>query len=156
MNKLLGKAATSSNVASTQQNGDSRPKKDTNTANEVLATATTVFPFTLFPDTVTIDRSSLTITHRSFFRIAEVMTIRIEDVLNVTSYVGPFFGSVQITTRFFADKPYSVNYFWRDDALKIKQVMQGYIIARHNNIDYSNLPKKELVAILEKLGGGQQ
>lgn len=120
---------------------------------ETLLEATTVFPFTLFPDTVIIDREKLTVTHRVFFQVAEVMSIRIEDILNVTADVGPFFGSLKISTRFFdRRKPYRVNYLWREDALRIKRVMQGYIIARQKNIDCSAFSAKELAVMLDQLG----
>ena len=124
-------------------------------AHELLLSATTVFPFTLFPDTLTVDRTKLTVAHRSFFMVAEVMSIRVEDILNVTANVGPFFGSVQISTRFFdTQKPYTVNYLWRGDALKIKRIMQGYIIATQKKIDCSSLATKELVMLLDRLGQG--
>jgi|SRR5688572_14072325 len=120
---------------------------------QTLFEATTVFPFTLFPDTVVIDREKLTVTHRVFFQVAEVMSIRIEDILNVTADVGPFFGSLKISTRFFnTKKPYKVNYLWRGDAMRIKRIMQGYIIARQKDIDCSAFSSKELADMLDKLG----
>lgn len=125
-----------------------------NKSHEVLAKATTVFPFTLFPDTVTLDRSKLTISHREFFAVAEVMSIRIEDILNVTADVGPFFGSLKVYTRFFStEKPYAVNYLKRKDALRIKRTLQGYIIAIQKEIDCTTLPTKDLSRMLNELGG---
>ncbi|HEX8762178.1 MAG TPA: hypothetical protein VF733_00270 [Candidatus Saccharimonadales bacterium] len=127
-------------------------------AHEVLMRATTVFPFVLFPDTITIDRTKLTITHRWFFRVAEVIPIRIEDVLNVTANVGPFFGCIKIVTRFFEstgkDNHYEIKYLTRADALRIKHIMQGYIIATQKQIDSSALSTKELATLLVKLGEG--
>lgn len=122
-------------------------------SHEILAQATTVFPFTLFPDTVTLDRAKLTISHREFFAVAEVMSIRIEDILNVTADVGPFFGSLKVFTRFFnVDKPYTISFLRRSDALRIKRILQGYIIALQKNIDCSSLPTKELATMLDDLG----
>lgn len=125
-------------------------------SQEVLATATTVFPFTLFPDTVILDRTKLTVTHRSFFAVAEVVSIHIQDILNVTANVGPFFGSLIITTRFFdtAPKPYEVNWLWRNDAIRIKRILQGYIIATQRKIDCSALNTHELSTMLDELGRG--
>lgn len=124
-----------------------------NRSHEILIQATTVFPFTLFPDTVTLDRAKLTIAHREFFWVAEVMSIRIEDILNVTADVGPFFGSLKIFTRFFAtDRPYTVSFLRRSDALRIKRILQGYIIALQKNIDCSSMPTKELAGMLDELG----
>lgn len=122
-------------------------------SHEVLARATTVFPLTLFPDTVILDRAKLTISHREFFKVAEVMSIRIEDILNVTADVGPFFGSLKIFTRFFStDKPYEVNFLRRQDALRIKRILQGYVIALQKELDCSTLPTKELAKMLHDLG----
>ena len=120
---------------------------------DVLARAETVFPLTLFPDTITIDRSKITITQRSFMKSGEVLSIRIEDVLNVTAKVGPFFGSLLIATRFFnPEKPYMIDHFWRADVLRIKRVLQGYLIARQHNIDCSKLSTEELSHTLDELG----
>lgn len=128
-------------------------KKAVHNARETLLTATTVFPFTLFPDTITLDREKLTISHRIFFQVAEVMSIRIEDILNVTADVGPFFGSIKVSTRFFdAQKPYHINFLWRQDALRIKRVTQGYIIAMQKGIDCSALPTDKLADMLDQLG----
>jgi hypothetical protein len=124
-------------------------------ASDILMTATTVFPFTLFPDTVTIDRSKLSVTKRFFFAVSEAYSMRIEDILNVTADTGPFFGSVQITTRFFTEKtPYTVNYLWRSDAERIKRILQGYIIAMKKGIDCSAMPAKKLSKMLDDLGKG--
>ena len=120
---------------------------------ETLVTATTVFPFTLFPDTVTIDRNKLNITHRVFFWTGEVINIKIEDILNVTARVGPFLGSIQIHTRFYdPHRAYVVNLLWRKDALKIDRIMQGYYVAKEEGIDLSVLDTQELAQKLDELG----
>lgn len=122
-------------------------------SHEVLATATTAFPFSLFPDTVTLDRAKLTITHRTFFGAADVMSIRIEDILNVTANIGPILGSVKIVSRVFnIEKPYVVEKFKRNDALRLKHITQGYVIALQRDIDCSSLPTPQLAAMLEQLG----
>lgn len=122
-------------------------------SKEVLGSATTVFPFTFFPDTVTVDRTKVTVTHRSFLRVAEIVSIRIEDILNVAASVGPLFGSLHITARIFSpDKPYEINFLWREDALRLKRIMQGYVIAMQKKIDVSPLDTKELTDMLDELG----
>jgi hypothetical protein len=122
-------------------------------ARDVLFRATTIFPFTLFPDTLTIDRAKLTITRRAFLNAGEVLSISIEDLLNVTAAVGPIFGSIKISTRFFdPNKPYQIDFFWRKDALKIKRIAQGYIIAQQKGIDCSALSSHELARTLDELG----
>jgi hypothetical protein len=120
-------------------------------SGQVLTTVTTAL--TPFPDTLTVDRAKLTLTRRTFFSTAEVMSIRIEDILNVTTTVGPVFGSVKIVSRVMnTEQPYVINHFWRKDAVRFKRITQGYIIALQRGIDCSALHSNELAAMLDKLG----
>lgn len=122
-------------------------------SHEILASATTVFPLTIFPNTVIIDRAKLTITNRGFVKTAEVMSIRIEDILNVTANVGPMFGSLHIVSRVMTnEEPFDVRFLWRDDAIMLKRILQGYIIAIQKEIDCSPLKTAELSDMLNELG----
>ncbi len=126
-------------------------------SHEVLASATAVFPFELFPDSVTLDRTKVTITKRSFFWTSEIISIRIEDILNVTTGLGPFFGSLTVASRVMNSvDQFKINYFWRKDAIEMKHVIQGYVIAHHNNIDVSHLSRKEMIETLSELGHDAQ
>jgi len=120
-------------------------------SNQILAQASTVLQ--LFPDTMTVDRAKLTITKRTFFRMADVMSMRIEDVLNATCTVGPFLGTVTITSRVMnQDQTSTIGPFWRSEAKRLKRVIQGYVIALQRQIDCSALGTKELARMLEQLG----
>ncbi len=122
-------------------------------SNEVLARATTVFPLTIFPDTIILDRTKLTIIRRQFFFAEDVMSIRIEDILNVSASVGPFFGSVTIATRVLSsDDHFTIRNFSRQDAQHLKHMIQGYVIARHNGIACDHLTHDQLVDTLRELG----
>ena len=120
-------------------------------SNQVLASASTVLA--LFPDTMIVDRAKVTVTKRQFYRTAEVMSVRIEDILNATCTVGPLFGTVTIISRVMnADQITTIGRFWRSDAKLLKRVVQGYIIALQRGIDCSNLETRELAGMLEQLG----
>ncbi|HEY4161273.1 MAG TPA: hypothetical protein VGM08_04380 [Candidatus Saccharimonadales bacterium] len=123
-------------------------------SNQVLVSARTTFA--MFPDTMTIDRAKVTITKRQFFSSAEVMSVRIEDVLNATCTLGPLFGTVTIVSRVMNDnQTTTVGRFWRADAKRLKRVMQGYVIALQRNIDCSTLAVPELARMLERLGADE-
>jgi hypothetical protein len=120
-------------------------------SNQVLVRATT--KLTMFPDALTLDRAKLSVTKRSFVQVSEVMSIRIEDVLNVTATLGPVFGSIKIMSRVMnADNETKIGRFTRADALKIKHITQGYVIALQRGIDCNALQTKELASMLERLG----
>lgn len=135
-------------------------------SHDVLFKADTVFPFILFPDSITLDREKLTIIHRQFFRMAQITAIRIKDILNAEVDIGPFFGSLRVTTRYFSDqsqiagpesdvrnrRPPVINFLWRHDAIRLHSMLQGYIIVSQKEIDCSEIPKEELVTLLHDLG----
>jgi hypothetical protein len=121
--------------------------------NQILAEATTVFPFTLFPDTITLDRRKLTMTRRNFFWSSKVLSIQVEEILNISAGVGPFFGSLNIAIRGLTSQDhFNIDYLWRKDAIHIKHMIQGYIIALKDDIKIDHLSRKELIAILAELG----
>jgi hypothetical protein len=122
-------------------------------SNQVLAVAKSVFPWSLFPDTIILDRTKLTVIRRSFFMTEDVMSIRIEDVLNVSATVGPIFGSITVATRVMSSTDhFTLNHFLREDVMHMKHMIQGYVIARHNNIACDHLTYEELIHTLRELG----
>jgi hypothetical protein len=124
----------------------------TDGARDNLITASTVFPFVLFPDTVSIDRQKLTIVHRSFFRTSSTICVQIDDVQIAKVDVGPFFGSVHLASKYFVDNIQSINFLRRSDAIKIQRLLQGYMIAHHRQIDCSGIDNDQLVILLNQLG----
>ncbi len=123
-------------------------------AQDILITANTVFPFVLFPDTISMDRQQLTIVHRPFFLTANTISVQIDDILNVESNVGPFFGSLHLFSKYFTNNVKSINFLSRRNALKIQRLIQGYMIAHHRQINCSNIEKDHLVVLLNDLGQG--
>ena len=126
-------------------------------SHETLASANTVFPMTLFPDTVFVDRTKVTIIRRDFFWSSDTMSIRIEDVLNVSATVGPVFGSLTIASRVMSTiDHFQIRHFWRNDAIYMKRIIQGYVIAQHNKIDTAHLSKQDLIETLLEIGNDKQ
>jgi len=123
-------------------------------SHDVLFKANTVFPFTLFPDTVTVDREKVTFVSRYFFGVAKVTSIPIRDLLSVEANLGPFFGSVHTASRYFITAPHIINWLTRGNAIKLQRLLQGYIIANEQQIDCSNIEKNKLIALLNDLGQG--
>lgn len=134
--------------------GSEELKGVTKKAHEILFRVDTVFPFTLFPDTVTLDREKLNIATRFFYRVAKVTSVPVRDILSVETDVGPFFGSIHMTSRYFSSNPYSVNFLWRDHAMRLQNLLQGYIIAHEREIDCASIEKGQLMTLLNDLGTG--
>lgn len=123
-------------------------------SHQVLAAAKTVLlPWDLFRDSVIVDRSKVTIIKQTFFWTSETITIRIEDILNVTSSLGPLFGSITISSRVMnSTDHFEIDAFWRRDAIYLKQIIQGYMIALHSKVDTRSLNREELINTLIQFG----
>lgn len=127
-------------------------KKVVARSREVLSSKKTVLPF-LFPHEVILDRTQITIIKRNFFWSSDAISIRIEDVLNVSACVGPLFGSVTVASRVMSTVDhFMIDRFWRDDAIELKEILQGYLIARHNGLHTDHLSREELIEAVLELG----
>jgi predicted nuclease of restriction endonuclease-like RecB superfamily len=119
-------------------------------SHEVLAGVQT---FSLFPDEVIVDRTKVTIIKRRGFWSTDVISIQIEDVLNVSSTVGLIFGSLTIASRVMSTTDhYYVTMLWRQDAIDLKHIIQGYTIAKHDGFDMNDLPREAVIETLRELG----
>lgn len=141
-------------AARRRNRGEQQLLSAANKGHQILLKANTVFPFNFFPDTITIDREKLTIANRFFFRVAKITSVPVRDILSVEADVGPFFGSVHLTSRYFFTNPQTITFLWRGDAIKIQRLLQGYIIAHERNIDCSAISKNHLLDLLYDLGRG--
>lgn len=126
----------------------------TEKSQDILYEATTVFPFTLFPDTITLDREKLTIAKRYFWRTANITSTPVSEIMSCEASVGPFFGSLHLTFRFFTDNQRTLSFLTRSDALEMQRLIHGYIIAHRREIDTTSVNKKRLVELLTDLGQG--
>jgi hypothetical protein len=122
--------------------------------SDILLKVETVFPFTLFPDTITIDREKLNIAHRDFFKVAHISGTPLTDIESVDSNVGPFFGSLRVTSKFFVNNTRRVKFLTREDALQVQQLLQGYKLIKEKDIDLLEIDTKELKTMLIELGKG--
>lgn len=126
----------------------------TERTHEILYSATTVFPFTLVPDTVTLDREKLTIAERFFWRVAEVHSVPVSEILTAKADVGPFFGSLHLVYSFFTENQRSVKWLWRKDALELQRMLHGYIIVHKRKINTIHMPIEDLKVLLLDIGQG--
>ncbi|MBA3757548.1 hypothetical protein H0X09_01670 [Candidatus Saccharibacteria bacterium] len=145
---------TDQSKAEAKENGPDELVDVTEKAHEILFKGDTVFPFNLFPDTITLDREKITIAKRFFFSVAKITSVPVRDILSVEADIGPFFGSIHIASRYFVTNPSVVTFLWRKDTLRLQRLLQGYIIAHERKLDCSNIPTDELIKILDDLGQG--
>ncbi|HWB38872.1 MAG TPA: hypothetical protein VG604_01390 [Candidatus Saccharimonadales bacterium] len=118
----------------------------------LLAKVETIFPLTLFPDTLIIDRHKLAITYRNFFKVAQEVSVPIETIKNIQADMGPFFGSVTITSDNFINNTQTVGFLKRSDIKLVQKILQGAMVAVKENIDISKVETPQLKKQLMLLG----
>lgn len=124
-------------------------------AQNILLNAKSVFPFDLFPDTITIDRQKLTIVHRAFFSSKQTVSVQHSDIKNIQAEIGPFLGSLVITSDHFINSMQTIKYLTRKDTLAIQQLVQGLLVAHREKVETSNIDDKKLMELLNRLGRGE-
>lgn len=129
-------------------------EKAIDTNCECLFEADSVFPFMLFPDSIKIDRNKVVVVHREFFKIAQRINIQVSEIQAVEADMGPFFGTVSITTKQFSKPINKITMLSRANATKVQNILLGFMAANKQYLDYSKVEKEELVKLLEKLGSG--
>lgn len=132
----------------------SRLEKIVKQSQDILIHTKSVFPFTLFPTHLTIDRHKLTIVYREFFRFEQTVSVPIEDIKNIQADAGPFFGSLTITSDLFINNTQVISYLKRNDVRRIQQLVQGAMVALKEKIDISKVDTKDLCRLLTDLGAG--
>lgn len=124
-------------------------------AQKILIKSSAVFPFDLFPDSITVDRQKLTVVHRNFFTIKQTVSVQYCDIKNIQADTGPFLGSLTVTSEHFVNNTQTIKYLPRKEALAIQQLVQGFIIANNEEVDMSDIADEKLVELLSELGRGE-
>lgn len=128
-------------------------QKTVKKSHEVLASVQTVFPATLFPDSIVVDRTKISIKKRTFFMTSNTISFQVEDVLNVSCGTGPVFGSLTIASRVMSTiDHFQIERLWRGDAIFLKHLIQGHIIAKNNKLETDQLSVEEMIETLCELG----
>ena len=93
-------------------------------AADNLFAVKTVFPFVFFADTLKIDRQKLTIVHNDFLKVSQTSSIRLKDLRNVETILGPFFGTVILTSQHFLNNTQTINFLKRRDAIYAQRLLR--------------------------------
>jgi hypothetical protein len=135
----------------TQDDSETELSRAIYDSNEVLVSASTLSK--LHKSTLTLTRVKLFAETHSALGAIDDMSVLIDEVLNVHATLGPISGTLKITTKFTKPtEPFSIGTFKRADTIKLKRIIQGYIIALKRNINVNPIPTKELIDMLYELG----
>jgi hypothetical protein len=118
-----------------------------------LYSISTIFPFQLFPKHIVVDLNKVSIVNNIFFFSKRRHSIFIEDVTDVYTDTNLFFAALSIVDRGFVENEIKIYYLRKDEAIKMRRIVQGLLVAHRQKVDLSKLEgTPQLVEKLESLG----
>lgn len=124
-----------------------------------LIRARAVFPFDLFPDIVIVDTTKVTIVRKQMFATEAIITIPLKDVADTHVQTALFLASVTIAYMPHSTSPgmlkpeeESVSCLKRSDAIAIKNILKGVLVAAAEEIDLARLTPEEVASVISRFG----
>lgn len=121
-------------------------------ADNVLLKVTTIWPFTLFVNDIIIDPYKVSIIFREFFWSEHIHSVMIKDILDVVVETSVFFATVRIVDQGYIENTIDIAYLKRDDAIMVRKIIQGLVIAHRQAVDLSVLSSSHIRQRAEEMG----
>lgn len=118
----------------------------------LLYSCKTVFPFTLFRDSVSVDPTKVTIRHHYFFLSSTIETILVKDIRYVHLSTNPFFASLNFEIMSMERNPEPIKFLNRFDAQKIHNIIMGLVAIKKEGITTDGVKKQTLVKRARNIG----
>jgi hypothetical protein len=117
----------------------------------------TIFPFDLFPDKLSIELDRVNIYHRNFLETGEVRGIAMSNIGEVVIGLSPFLTTLRIIEeRIGPESTHTFKPVWKEDAVKARRIITGLIIANKEGIELTIFKPEELAKKAEDLGKSQE
>ncbi|HSX40091.1 MAG TPA: hypothetical protein VLF68_00600 [Candidatus Saccharimonadales bacterium] len=121
-------------------------------SNRVLLKISGIFPFDLFPDSIVIDENKVNIIHRYFFFTDEVQSIVIPHIKDVLVDRALLFATLKILPDGFSENWVSVEYLWKEEAVRARRIILGLLVGQKEGIDITKVETQDLEKKIEALG----
>ncbi len=108
------------------------------------------FPFDFSPTTINIEEARVTIINRGYFYSSQVHSIDIKDITNIFINTSYYFAQLVIISRTFSENNIEVNFLWKNEAIRMRRIIEGLRMFKDNKVDTSKYTQSELLRSLEK------
>jgi hypothetical protein len=123
-----------------------------NKSDTVLLKVSTVWPFTIFKNDIIIDPYKVNIVYREFFWSEHIHSIMVRDILDVIVETSVFFATLKIVDQGYTANTVDIEYLKRDEALKVRKIIQGLIIAHRQALDLSGINSSNIKDHVDQMG----
>jgi hypothetical protein len=118
-------------------------------SNRCIINISSLFPWTLLPNTIEVEESRVTFVFRQFFA-SQSHSVNIKDISNVFIESSPFFATLRVVSRTFVQNDITIGHLDAKKAARVQMVIEGLRTFAEHNIDTSNYEVNELIAKIEE------
>ena len=118
-------------------------------SNRCIIRISSLFPWTLFPNTIEVEESRVTFIFRQLWA-SQSNSVNIKDISNVFIQSSPFFATLQIVSRTFVENDITIGHLETKKAHRVQMIIEGLRTFAEHNIDTSNYEVNELIAKIEE------
>lgn len=118
-------------------------------SNRCIISVSSLFPWTLFPNTIEVEESRVTFIFRQFLA-SQSHSVDIRDISNVFIESSPFFATLQIVSRTYVQNDITISHLDVKKAHRVHMIIEGLRTFIEHNIDTSNYEINELIAKIEE------
>lgn len=118
--------------------------------NRVIASTSSMFPWDIFPATINIEETRVTIIHRQLFS-SQVHSVDIRSISNIFIDTSLFFTTLTIVSTTFEENKVKIMKLRKKDAILIRRVIEGLRLFVEKDLDTSKYTTEELVNKLKEL-----
>ena len=119
-------------------------------SNRSIISISSVSPWSFSPNTIDVEESRVTFIFRQLFA-SQSHSVDIKDISNVFIESGFFFATLQIVSRTFIQNDIKIEYLWKKEAYRAKDIIEGLRTFIQNDINSSNYEIDDLVNKLNEL-----
>lgn len=125
-------------------------------SKRLLYKCSTVFPMTLFPDTVVVDQNKVDIVYSNFFFSKSVFTIMVDDIRTVKVNAGPFFATMMFEVIGYERNPEPVRFLPKRSAFEVRRLIMGLIAARKERVNLEKIDPRIVKKKVLEIGAEQE
>ncbi len=119
-------------------------------SNRILLRVSSIFPWDLFPSTIIVEETRVTIIHRHLFS-SQVHSVDIKNISNIFIGTGILCAQLTLVSDTFTQNKVVINRLWKKEAILMRRIIEGMRMFVKENIDTTDYSASELVSKLKEL-----
>lgn len=121
-----------------------------NSSNRILLRVSSIFPWDLFPSSIIVEETRVTIIHRQIFS-SQVHSVDIKNISNIFIGTGILCAQLTLVSDTFTQNKIVIDRLWKKEAILMRRIIEGMRMFVKENIDTTNYTPDELVSKLKEL-----